>query len=58
MKEEVRLLIGLLVFYLAYVFLVDFTKLSTKPLLIVLGIFLLFLFMPDVSNENNMINKN
>lgn len=58
MKEEVRLLLGLLVFYLIYVFLVDFTKLSSIPLIIIAGIFIIFLFLPDISNENNMINKN
>lgn len=58
MKQEVRILLGLLVFYLIYVLLVDFTKLSSIPLIIVAGIFIIFLFLPDISNENNMINKN
>jgi len=58
MKQEVRILLGLLIFYLMYVLLVDFTKLSSIPLVIVASIFLIFLFLPDISNENNMINKN
>jgi hypothetical protein len=58
MKEEVRLLLGLLIFYLAYIFLVDSTRLANIPLLIILGIFLFYLFIPDLSNENNIVNKN
>ena len=58
MKQEVRILLGLLIFYLIYVLLVDFTKLSSIPLVIVVGIFLTYLFLPDISNDNNLINKN
>lgn len=57
MKEEVRILLGLLVFYLVYILFVDFTKLSSIPLIIVAGIFVIYLFLPDISYENNMVNK-
>ncbi len=57
MKQEVRILLGLLVFYLVYILFVDFTKLSSIPLIIVAGIFIIYLFLPDISNEDNMINK-
>jgi hypothetical protein len=57
MKQEVRILLGLLVFYLVYILFVDFTKLSSIPLIIVAGIFIIYLFLPDISNENNMVNK-
>ncbi len=58
MKQEVRLLLGLLVFYLIYIFLVDFTGLSNIPLIILIGIFCIYLFLPDISNDNNLINQN
>ena len=58
MKQEVRVLLGLLVFYLVYIMLVDFTGLSRIPLLILISIFVIYLYVPDISNENNILNKN
>lgn len=58
MNQEIRLLIGFLVFYLVYIILVDITKLSSIPLFFLITIFVLFLFLPDISNENNFFNKN
>jgi len=58
MKEEVRILLGLFIFYLIYVFLSRSTSLSNIPLIIVVGIFVIYLFLPDISCEGNMFNKN
>lgn len=58
MNQEIRIILGLLVFYLFYTMLVDFTALSNIPLVILIFIFISFLFLPDVSTENNFINKN
>jgi len=58
MKQEIRILLGLLVFYLVYIMLVDFTGLSRIPLLILISIFAIYLYVPDISNENNILNKN
>jgi hypothetical protein len=38
--------------------LVDFTGLSRIPLLILISIFAIYLYVPDISNENNILNKN
>jgi hypothetical protein len=57
MKQEVRILLGLLIFYLVYVMLVDFTGLSRIPLLILIAIFGIYLYIPDISNDNNILNK-
>jgi hypothetical protein len=58
MKQEVRILLGLLIFYLIYIFLIDSTALSNIPLIVLIGIFCIYLFLPDISNENNVVNKN
>jgi len=58
MKQEVRILLGLLVFYLVYIMLVDFTGLSRIPLLILISIFAIYLYIPDISSDNNILNKN
>lgn len=58
MKEELRILLGFFIFYLIYVILVDSTSLSNIPLVILIGIFSIYLFLPDISHEKNIFNKN
>jgi hypothetical protein len=58
LKELTRLFIALVFFYLAYRLLIGITALSDIPLFIIIIIFAIYMFLPDISNPNNFFNIN
>ncbi len=57
MSEIIRIVLGVVIFYVLYRLLHNISTFVTIPILFLIGIFIFFLFLPDLGNKANFFHR-